>query len=175
MKPFLVGLALRRAARQVRGADDDDVLRDDRRRVQADLAGDRIDRLIVLQLQIDDAVLAEAGRGHAGLGVERDHLVARRHVDDARAARPSVQYDEAASGELPRRRFAALAFVLAVHPQQSRRCRRRAPRPRGACRPWSRRRRPTISGVASKVELGARAERVGLEPPRDLELVEVVL
>jgi hypothetical protein len=26
-----------------------------------------------------------------------------------------------------------------------------------------------------KVELGTRAERVGLEPPRDLELVEVLL
>jgi hypothetical protein len=37
----------------MRGADDDDVLRDDWRGVQADFAGDWIDRLIVLELQID--------------------------------------------------------------------------------------------------------------------------
>ena len=36
-------------------------LGDDRRRVQPDLAGDEIDLLIVVLLQIDDAVLAEAG------------------------------------------------------------------------------------------------------------------
>ena len=67
-----VGLAGRHAAGLVRGADDDDVAGDDRRRVQSDLAGDRIDRLIVVLLQIDDAVRAEAGTRIAGLRVERD-------------------------------------------------------------------------------------------------------
>ena len=37
-----------------------DVLRDDRRRVQTDVAGDQVHLLIVVELQIDDAVLAEA-------------------------------------------------------------------------------------------------------------------
>ena len=74
---LLVGLAARHAAGQVRGADDDGVPGDDRRGVQADLAGDEIDRLIVVQLQIDDAVLAEARDRRAGLRVERDRAGSR--------------------------------------------------------------------------------------------------
>src|ERR1700752_2502828 len=58
---LLVVLALGRPARQVRGADDDDVLRDDRRGMQANLTRLEIDRLVVVELQIDDAVAAEAG------------------------------------------------------------------------------------------------------------------
>ena len=75
-----------------------------------------IDRLIVVELQVDDAVLAEAGDRDAGLGVERDQLIARRHVDDARF-RAVGPVREPAARELARRRFAALAFVLAVHPE----------------------------------------------------------
>ena len=56
---LFVNLALRSAARQMRGADDDDVLRDDRRRVESHFSGDRIDLLIVVHLQIDDAVRAK--------------------------------------------------------------------------------------------------------------------
>ena len=55
-----VRLAGRHAAGSMRGADDHDVARHDRRRVQTDLARQRIDRLIVVLLQIDDAVRAEA-------------------------------------------------------------------------------------------------------------------
>jgi len=118
MKPFSWIPALGRAARQMRGADDDDVLRDGRRGVQAHLALLEIDRLVVFLLQIDDAVLPEPGGREAGLRVERDHLIAGRHVDDAwlhgGVAGPVRQ---PASGQLPRRGLAALAFVLAVHPQ----------------------------------------------------------
>ena len=83
---FFVNPALGCTARQVGGADDDDVFRDDRRGVQAHLSGDDVDRLVVVLLEIDDAVFAEAGRGEAGLGVEGDHLITRRDVDDAGAA-----------------------------------------------------------------------------------------
>ena len=171
---LLVRLALRRAALEVRGADDDDVLGDDRRGVQSDLAGDRIDRLIVVRLQIDDAVLAEAGGGRTGLGVERDHLIAGRDVDDARAlaagARP---VGEAAAREQTRRRFAALALVLAVHPLHL--AGHRVERDDGAAGAGG-----GVDGAVDhqrrhlEIELGARAHRVGLEAPRDLELVEVV-
>ena len=65
---------------------------DDRRGVQADLAGDQIHLLVGLELQIDDAVLAEAWNRRAGLRVERDQLVAGRDVEDALLAWPSVQY-----------------------------------------------------------------------------------
>ena len=42
------------------GADHDDVVADHRRRVESDFAGDQIDLLVVVHLQVDDAVLAEA-------------------------------------------------------------------------------------------------------------------
>ena len=80
---------------------------------------------------------------------------------------------EAAARELPRRRLAALAFVLAVHPHHL--AGDGVERDDGAARAGG--------GVDDavdhqrrrlEVELGARAERVGLEAPRDLELVEVV-
>src|SRR5262249_35494209 len=55
-----VARALRIRARPMRGADDHDVFRDDRRRVQADLAVQRVDVLVVVLLEIDDTVYAEA-------------------------------------------------------------------------------------------------------------------
>ena len=117
--------------------------------------------------------LPKPGDRDAGLRVERDHLVAGRDVDDARCSRPSGQYDEAAARQLPRRRLAALAFVLAVHPQhlagagveRDDRAARAGGRVDDAVDHQRRR---------LEVELGTRAERVGLEPPRDFELVEVV-
>ena len=47
----------------MRRADDDDVVRDERRGVEADLRRLEIELLIVIQLEIDDAVRAEAGTG----------------------------------------------------------------------------------------------------------------
>ena len=72
--------------------------------------------LIEAQLQIDDAIGAEARHALAGLRVERDHLVAGRDVDDALflAVAP---VGEAAARQQARRGFTALAFVDAVHPQ----------------------------------------------------------
>ncbi len=77
-----VRLAGRHAARSVRGADDDDVAGDRRRGVKPDLARHRIDLLIVVLFQVDDAVNAEARNAHAGLRVQRDELIARRDVED---------------------------------------------------------------------------------------------
>jgi hypothetical protein len=66
-------------------------------------------------ITIDDAFVAERRRRYTGLGVERDHLIARGHVNDA-AFGPVGPIRETAARELARRRFAALAFLLAVHP-----------------------------------------------------------
>src|SRR6185295_11204078 len=52
---LLICEAFRRAARKMRGADEDDIARHDRSGVQTDLAGDQIHGLIVIELQIDDA------------------------------------------------------------------------------------------------------------------------
>ena len=51
--------------------------------MQPDLTGDQIHVLIVVQLQIDDAALAEARHGNAGLRVERDETISGRDVEDA--------------------------------------------------------------------------------------------
>ena len=47
----------------MRRSDDDHISGHHGRRMKPDFAGDRIDLLIVVELQIDDAVLAEAGTG----------------------------------------------------------------------------------------------------------------
>ena len=150
-----------------------DVLRDHRRRVQTDVAGDQVHVLIVLELQIDDAVLAERGDRRAGLRVERLHAVARRDVDDPR--RPSVRpVREAAARELTRRFLAALALVFAVHPLHlaGRGIERddRAARAGGRVDPSADHQRRRL-----EVELRPRSEVVGLEPPGHFEFVEVVL
>ena len=74
--------AARRGAGAMRGADEDDVLGDDRRAVPRDLALNRIELLIGVLLQIDDAVDAEVLERHAGLRVEPDQLVADGDVED---------------------------------------------------------------------------------------------
>ena len=82
---------------------------------------------------------------------------------------PSVQYDDAATRQLARRDRGAVAFAVAVRPDQlagsaverDDRSARAAGRVEHA---FDRQRR------AFELELGARAEVVGLEPPRDLEL-----
>ena len=156
----------------MRGADDDRVSGDDRRGVQTDLAGDEVHRLIVVLLQIDDAVFAEARDRSAGFRVERDEAIARRDVEDPffAAVGPVRQ---AAARELARRGFAALAFVLAVHPQQLAGC--RVERDDGPPRAGGRV-DDAVDHQRRRFELvlGPRTEAVGLEPPRDLELAEVV-
>ena len=112
-----VGLAARDAAGPMRGADDDHVPRHERRRMQPDLAGDRIDLLVVVLLQIDDAVLAEGRDRHAGLRVEREEAVAGRDVENPLLAAVGP-VRQATAREDARCVGAARAFILAVHPQQ---------------------------------------------------------
>ncbi len=78
-----VGLPRRDRARFVRGADDDDVFRDHRRRVQPDLRRHRIDHLVIVLFQIDKAVFAERRDAHSSLRIQRDELIAGGDVEDA--------------------------------------------------------------------------------------------
>ena len=137
----------------MRGADDDDVPRDDRRGMQADVGRHQIHRLIVVQLQIDDAVVAETSRRAPGLRVERDQAIAGSDVEDSRLVAVGP-VGEAASGQPPRRGVAARAFVLAVHPQHLAgggvERHDRAPRARGGEYSTP----PTISGVDWKLNSG---------------------
>ena len=107
----------------------------------------------------------------AGARVERDHLIARRHVDDARVV-AVLPVREAAARELARRDLAALAFVEPMHPEQL--AVAGVERDDGAARA----RRRVDDAVDHqrrrlKVVFAVRAEIVGLEAPRDLEPAEV--
>src|SRR5689334_2177297 len=154
--------------------DDDDVLRDHRRRMQTDFALHEVHRLVVVQLQVDDAVLSERRYRVAGLRVEREHLIAGRDVDDTVVAAPIGPVRETAPRELARRGLAAGAFELLVHPEEF--ARRGIERDHGATRAGGHvddavdhQRRRLV------VVLGPSAQLIGLEAPRDFELVEVVL
>jgi hypothetical protein len=155
----------------MRGADDDDVLRDNRRRVQADFAVQRVQVLIDVLLEIDDTVVAERLDAIACARIERDHLIARRHVDDAFVV-AILPVREAAPRQLARRNLAALPFVETMNPEQL--AVAGIERDDGATRA----RRGVDDAVDHqrrrlKIELAIRAEAVGLETPGDLETVEV--
>ena len=53
--------------------------------MQADFTGGQIglDLLVVIRFQIDGAIVAEAGDPLAGLGVQRDQLIAGRDIQNA--------------------------------------------------------------------------------------------
>jgi len=70
----------------MRGADDHHVFRDDRPGVQANLAGDGIEYLVVVLLEIEHAVLAERAHRNAGLRIERDELISERDHENALVA-----------------------------------------------------------------------------------------
>jgi hypothetical protein len=166
-----VAHALRVSAGPVRRADDDDAAGDDGRGVQPDFAGDRVDLLVVLELQIDDPRVPESRHGASRSRVERDQLVAGRDVDDALvlSVRP---VREAAAGKLPRSRVAAGALIEAEHPSQLP-CGgvQRHDRAPGAARGIECAVDHQRGGL--ELELGPRPEVVGLEAPGDVELAEV--
>src|SRR6185503_17684913 len=169
---LLVGLPLRRnAAAQMRGADDDRVAGDDRGSMQADLAVDQIHGLVVFELQIDHAVLAEARDRVASLRVERDEPVAWRDVDNSLLA-AVAPVRKPASGKLARRGVTTRPLDFAVDPEHL--AGGRIERDDSTARPgrgiddatrFQRRR--------FEIELRSGTEVLGLEPPRHLELVEI--
>ena len=144
-----------------------------RRRLPADLARGQVrrDLLIVIRLQIHRAIVAERSNPLAGLGVQRDQLIARRGVEDARflAVAP---INRTAAGKLARRGSAACAFLLAMHPDQLARHRiqrnhRAARAGRGIDHPAHFQRR------ALELEFLAVADVVSLEAPGHFQLGEV--
>jgi hypothetical protein len=73
--------------------------------------------LVVVLLEIDDTAGAEALHGRSCARVERDELIARRHVDHARVV-AALPVCEPAARELARRDLAALTFIEPMHPEQ---------------------------------------------------------
>ena len=92
---------LGRPTRQMGGPDDDGVASDDGRGVESDLASDRVEVLIHVLLEVDDAIGAEARYPPPGGGVKGDELISRGDVEDlARTA--VVSKSETASGAATR-------------------------------------------------------------------------
>jgi len=83
---------------------------------ETDFTANQVHLLVIVQLQIDHAVLTERGNGHTSLRVECQHPVARRDVDDPGIA-PVAPVREPTARELPWSGVATRAFVFAVHPQ----------------------------------------------------------
>src|SRR5206468_1951408 len=105
-----------------RRPDDNRVVDDGRRRVNADLAALEIDRLVLADddafLEIDHAVLAEGRDRLPGLRVQLDQAVADREEHDAVVTFAVGPVRESAAGELPRRGERANPFVESVDPFQ---------------------------------------------------------
>ena len=72
--------------------------------------------LIIVLLEINDALIAKSGHAHACLGIQRDHLVADRDIDNPLFLTIGP-VGQSVSGKLPRRGVATRAFILTVHPQ----------------------------------------------------------
>ena len=100
----------RRAPREMCGADQECVAGNDGCGVQADLAGDQIDVLIHILLEVDDPVGAEAGDPLSSFGVERDELIPRGDVEDLPRT-PIVSIGETASRESAWCRGTTFPFV----------------------------------------------------------------
>jgi hypothetical protein len=163
----------RRSAEAMRGADDDHVAGNERRRVQADIRGGEIQILVVVELQVDDAAVPECGERLAGFRVEREHPVAGRHVDDAliRSVRGGPVRDTA-SGAAARGVLASRPFVFGMFPQH--RAGRRIERHDRASRPDRRVEHVPDEQRRRRVErVRSRPEVVGGQPPGDLQRREV--
>ena len=166
------GAARRRAPGAASGADDHDVAGHHRRAVPGQLARDRVEVLVVVLLEIDDAVGAEVPDRPAGGGVERDELIADGHEVDPFIACAVRPVPDAAARQSPHRPLGPFPLVEAIHPQVL--ARRGVERDDGAA--------AAGGGVEHavddergrlQVEVGARPEVVGPEAPRDLQVAEV--
>src|SRR5881409_464411 len=96
---------------------DDYIADHNRRRVESDFAGERIDLLVVILLQVHRAICAKAANRGAGLRVQSDEPVARRHIQDSFLP-PVTPISQPAAGELARRDRSSAAFTLSMRPYQ---------------------------------------------------------
>src|ERR1035441_8474497 len=87
---FHIFLALGNPTGQVRGADCHDILGYDGRGMKTDVSIDQIDLLIVVLLQIDHAILAEAGYPDTGFGIQSREPVTGRDVQDSLSTRTAA-------------------------------------------------------------------------------------
>ena len=158
-------------ARLVRGAYDHDITGHQGRSMEPDGTAQRIDLLIEVSHEVDQAVDAELGRAASCLRDERYELIPGRDVQDAPFG--AVAPVGKAAARVPARRgLTPRALVLAVHPDHLTRSGvegdHGAARARGRVgnAPHHQRRR-------LKRVLRPGTQKVRFQPPGDLELLEV--
>jgi hypothetical protein len=137
--------------------------------MQADDAAHRVHVLVIVLAQVDHAVVAERRIGPAGLGIQREHVIAACHIQDAFVGAVGPIADAQAR---PAARSGALALVIGVHPQhlagRAVQAHHVAPVAGGDIdAALHNQRRGLIVGVQ------ARAQRIGAEAPDHFQLVEV--
>ncbi len=162
-----------RPAGAVRGPDDDHVAGDDGGAVPPDLAGQGVDGLVVVALEVDDAVDPEPRHGPPRARVEPDELVADGDQVDALVALAVGPVGDAAARHAADGVHPPLAFVEAVDPQQlagGRVERHHVAAAAGGGVEHA----VDHQGRGLVVEVGERPEVGGAEAPLDLEVVEVV-
>ena len=165
--------ARRRPAGAVRGPHDDHVAGDDGGAVPPDLAGQGVDELVVVALEVDDAVDAEPRHRPPRPGVEPDELVADGDQVDALVALAVGPVGDAAARHAADGVGPPLPLVEPVDPQQlaGGRVERHhvaAAAGGGVEHAVDHQRRGLV------VEVGERPEVGGAEAPLHLEVVEVV-
>jgi len=150
---------------------DDYIAGHNRRRVESDFAGERIDLLVVILLQVHSAICAKAANRGAGLRVQSDEPVARRHIQDSFLP-PITPISQPAAGELARRDRSSAAFTLSMRPYQFAR-----PRIDGddstACSGCRIQNTVNHERRRFQVEFRLRTQIIRFESPGDLETVEV--
>src|SRR5690242_17057594 len=170
---LVVAHALGREALPEGSADDNRVFGDNRSRLYPDFSRSKIglDGLVVVELQVHGATLAEGGNAGAGPGIKTDETKSRGHVQNALvlAVGPVSQ---PAPGELAGSGRSARSFVLAVHPKQfpGSRVQRDggAPRTRGCIE-------DAVDHQLRSFQLVFRAvaQVFGLKSPGDFKVVEI--
>ena len=157
----------------MRGAHDDDITGDRWGTVPPNLTRQRVDDLVVVQLEVDDAVDPERRHGPTRLGLQRDELIADGHNVDTRVTLAVGPIADAAARHTANRVAGPLSLIDAVEPQQL------AGRPvQGHHIPAAPRGRVEDAIDHERrgliVEVRERPKVHGTESPRHLEIVEVV-
>jgi hypothetical protein len=102
----------------VRRTDDDGISGNHWSRMQADIGGLKIESLVIIELQIDDAVLSEGLNGRTGLGIEGDQTIAGRHIKDPLLVSSIGPIGQPATRQVPRRIVSTPSLTLAMHPNE---------------------------------------------------------
>ena len=170
---FIIAIADRSKSLPKGSADNHGVFGHDWRRVQPDLAGRDVgeNRLIIVELEINDAILPEAGHRHASFSIQADQPVTWSDIEDSFFLSIGP-IRKPTTGELSWRGCTTGAFVFSVHPEQFAGGGVKGDS-RSSCSGRGVQNAVNHQWGAFQLVLGAVPEDVSLDAPRHLEIIEV--